>query len=303
MVLYSTPPITLTLVINKIKKKDGAKTYLLLKDIFPQNAVDLGMMKKNWIFHRFFRNKEKILYKLSDYIGCMSPANVEYLKKNNPQINPSVIEVNPNSHEFRKILDTDIDSTKIRKQYNIPLDKIVFVYGGNLGKPQGLEFLLQVIESNSNNLSTFFVLAGSGTEYRKIKNWHKCHKPDNALLMHRLPKPEYDKLLKVCDVGLIFLDNRFTIPNFPSRLLTYLENKMPVIAATDSTTDVGLIAQENGFGFRVMNGDLIAINERIKQLVENKNDIDIMGQKGYEFMTNNYSVDRSYDTIISHFSN
>ena len=49
LVLYSTPPITLSSVINHIKKKHNARTYLLLKDIFPQNAVDLGMLSKTGI--------------------------------------------------------------------------------------------------------------------------------------------------------------------------------------------------------------------------------------------------------------
>ena len=303
LVLYSTPPITLTKVIAKIKKRDVAKTYLLLKDIFPQNAVDLEMIKKNSLLHKFFRNKEKTLYEISTFIGCMSPANVDYLKKNNPQINPSIIEENPNSHEISKIKDKDIDLIKIRKQHDIPLDTIVFVYGGNLGKPQGLDFLLNVIESNSSNFSAFFVLVGSGTEYRKIRNWFKSHKPDNALLLHSLSMTEYDKLLKACDIGLIFLDPRFTIPNFPSRLLSYLENKIPVIFAIDKASDVGLIAEKNGFGYSALNGDLKSINKYIKKLSENKSEIDTMGKKGYDFMKKNYSIEKSYEIIISHFSN
>lgn len=89
LVMYSTPPITFCNAIEYVKRRDNAKTYLLLKDIFPQNAVDIGMMSKSGIkghLYKFFRNKEKKLYGLSDYIGCMSPANVEYVKQNNPEI-------------------------------------------------------------------------------------------------------------------------------------------------------------------------------------------------------------------------
>src|SRR5690554_7686413 len=81
LVLYSTPPITLTRIIDKIKKRDGARTYLLLKDIFPQNAVDIGMMSKTGLLYKSFRKKERTLYQLSDFIGCMSPANVEFVLK------------------------------------------------------------------------------------------------------------------------------------------------------------------------------------------------------------------------------
>ena len=95
--LYSTPPITFERVVQFIKRRDGAKTYLLLKDIFPQNAVDLKVFGKRSPLYRHFRNKEKKLYKNADYIGCMSPANVEYILRNNPELSKEVVEVCPNS--------------------------------------------------------------------------------------------------------------------------------------------------------------------------------------------------------------
>ena len=88
LVIYSTPPITFEKVVRYIKNRNGARSYLLLKDIFPQNAVDLNMLNKKSPIYWYFRNKEKRLYKNSDYIGCMSKANVDYVLKNNPEICP-----------------------------------------------------------------------------------------------------------------------------------------------------------------------------------------------------------------------
>ena len=106
LILYSTPPITFPKVIQYLKKSNPqAKTYLLLKDIFPQNAVDLGMMSKSGVkgaLYRFFRKKEKKLYALSDHIGCMSPANVQYILKHNPEIATDRVEVAPNSYEVQE---------------------------------------------------------------------------------------------------------------------------------------------------------------------------------------------------------
>ena len=62
LILYPTPPITLYGTIKRIKKQSKATTYLMLKDIFPQNAVDLGLMKKKGLLYRYFRNKEKKLW-------------------------------------------------------------------------------------------------------------------------------------------------------------------------------------------------------------------------------------------------
>jgi hypothetical protein len=120
IVVYSTPPITFTKVIQKIKARDQARTYLLLKDIFPQNAVDLGMIKQNSLLHKYFSKKEKELYAVSDFIGCMSPANVRYILENNPVVKPECIEVNPNSIALNNSKKDNASLEQIRKEHALP---------------------------------------------------------------------------------------------------------------------------------------------------------------------------------------
>lgn len=300
LIIYSTPPITFTKIINFIKKKDDAKSYLLLKDIFPQNAVDLGLIKKGGVIHKYFKQKEKKLYEVSDYIGCMSPANVDFLISNNKEINPDKVEVNPNSIEITDINFTFCGKNDLRKQYGIPENSIVFIYGGNLGKPQGIDFLLEILKSNSQNYNLYFLIVGTGTEYIKLKTWFEDICPKNAKLLPGLPKIEYDQLLAACDVGLIFLDKRFTIPNFPSRLLSYLESKIPVIAATDNNTDLGKIMMANNFGYWCLSGDLKTFNEILNHLCNDIENRKAMGLNGYHFLINNYLVEHSYQTIMKH---
>ena len=306
LVLYSTPPITFPNVISYLKKKNSkAITYLLLKDIFPQNAVDLGMMTKTGIkglLYKFFRNKEKKLYAYSDYIGCMSPANVEYVLKHNPEISADRVEVAPNSVELNSIkLDrggADEDREYIRKKYGMPTDKPIFIYGGNLGKPQGIPFLIECLNANSSRNDCYFVVIGNGTEYQKLDSWYDNNKGKNVTLMQRLPKEDYDMLVRSCDVGLIFLDHRFTIPNFPSRLLPYLENKMPVLCATDPNTDMGKMAEENGFGLWCESNSVVDFTNILLQMISA--DRKEMGEKGYEFLCKNYLIENTYNAIIKH---
>lgn len=298
LVLYSTPPITFSNIISKLKNKNPCTSYLLLKDIFPQNAVDLGMFSKRSLVYKYFRNKEIQLYSVSDYIGCMSPANVKYLKEHNPSILSESIEVAPNSIELSD-KDSAVDLVKTRKKYGLPTDKVIFIYGGNLGKPQGLSFLLKAIDCNKNTKDAFFLIIGSGTEYGNINSWFRRNKPRNAMLIKCLPKFEYDSLVGACDVGLILLDHRFTIPNYPSRLLSYMEHKMPIIAATDLNTDIGSIAENNGYGLCCENGDLELFNLLIIRLL-NKEKRDTMGEMAYKFLCSHYLVEHTYNSIINH---
>lgn len=300
LILYSTPPITLVSAVQYVKKRDGAKTYLLLKDIFPQNAVDLGMMSKTGVkglLYRYFRFKEKKLYRVSDYIGCMSEANVCYVVKHNPEIDPARVEVCPNSIE---VIDKSVDAETrcaIRKKYGVPLDKIVFVYGGNLGKPQGIPFVIECLRECQGVKDAYFLIVGDGTEYSRVEAFVKAEKPDNVKLMKRLPKEDYDTLVGACDVGLIFLDHRFTIPNFPSRLLSYMQAKLPVLACTDPNTDIGKVIVDGGFGWWCESNDAGGFAELVSRAASC--DRRQLGIRAFDSLCEHYCAEKSAEMILS----
>ena len=305
LITYSTPPITFTNVVKYLKRKNPqAISYLQLKDIFPQNAVDMKMFGEKSVFNWYFRKKEKALYKTSDFIGCMSPANVKFVLRHNPEIDAARVEVAPNSIELK---DDDVLNDPgqfkaarhyIRKKYNLPLDKPVFIYGGNLGVPQGIDYLVKCLDANKNRKDCYFVIVGSGTEYPRLEAWYNANLNLNVILMKGLPKADYDLLVRSCDVGMIFLDHRFTIPNYPSRLLSYLEYKMPVVCATDVNTDIGKIAEENGYGYwceSVKPEDFTALVDKVMAA-----DRKAMGERGFEFLKHNYLVENTYNAIMRH---
>lgn len=306
LILYSTPPITFPNVIKYVKEQNPqAKTYLLLKDIFPQNAVDMGMLRKSGVkglLYRFFRNKEKNLYALSDFIGCMSPANARFVLEHNKEVasrhaQSPIVEVAPNSIELAEA--ETYDKNGLLKKYGLPTDKPIFIYGGNLGVPQGIPFLIECLKANKDRTDCHFVVVGNGTFYPRLERWVNNENPSAVTLMQRLPKEDYDRLVGACHIGLIFLDYRFTIPNFPSRLLSYLEYKMPVVACTDPNCDTGSIAEENGFGVWCPSNSVEAFTAAVDKILSS--DIKAVGEKGYEFLKNNYLVEHTYDIIMKHF--
>ena len=297
-ILYPTPPVTLVKTVEHFKKRDGAKTYLLLKDIFPQNAVDIGMLSKKGVkgnIYKYFRRQEKLLYAISDRIGCMSEANVQYILNHNSEINSEKVEVCPNSIEF---IDKTISSEQrdnIRKKYNLPTDKKIFVYGGNLGKPQGIPFLMKCLEKERGNNDVLFFIVGAGTEYTKLENFINKNDFSNVRLMARLPKEDYDILVSSCDVGMIFLDHRFTIPNFPSRLLSYMQAGLPVFACTDSNSDIGEVITKGKFGWWCESNDVNQFAKTVDLI--SKSDLIHIGLNGKKYLIDNYTVQKQYLTI------
>lgn len=302
LVLYPTPPITHYETVKFVKKRDGATSYLLLKDIFPQNAVDICMMSKTGLkglLYKYFRNVEKKLYSVSDYIGCMSQANVDYLLEHNKEIDSSKVEICSNSIEVRDMLVSQEEREKIRNKYGIPNDKTVFVYGGNLGKPQGIPFIIECLRKLNGHKNAYFLIVGDGTEYGKLQHFFDENKPTNMKLLNRLPKEDYDHMVAACDVGLIFLDHRFTIPNFPSRLLAYMQAGIPVLAATDPNTDLGKVITAGGFGWWCESNSVDSFRMLVEKALQA--DLKSMSARSIVFLEENYQSKDACETILKKF--
>ncbi|MBE6623024.1 MAG: glycosyltransferase family 4 protein [Ruminococcaceae bacterium] len=300
LVLYPTPPVTHYATVKYIKKRDNAKTYLVLKDIFPQNAVDIGMMTKHGvkgILYKYFRRKEKKLYAISDRIGCMSQANVDYVLKHNPEVPEDKVEICPNAIEIQNVTITEEQKLEVRRKYGIPLDKKVFVYGGNLGRPQGIPFIIECLKTQINNPDAYFLVVGDGTEYGKLETFFNSVNAENMKLMKRLPKEDYDRMVAACDVGMIFLDHRFTIPNFPSRLLAYMQAELPVLASTDPNTDIGKVIVDGDFGWWCESDDIQAFKKCVDDAL--KSDLKSVGKTGFKYLEDHYTSKSAYETIIS----
>lgn len=300
LVIYSTPPITFASTIKYLKCRDGAKTYLLLKDIFPQNAVDIGLIKRKSLIYFYFRMKEKALYKISDYIGCMSKANVDYVLQHNKGVEPSKVEICPNSITINQI---DLfDRNTVKRRFNIPENCVTFIYGGNLGKPQNIDFVIECLKKNLSYDDRFFIICGNGSDYYKLEMFAHDYSLSNIRILNGLPKREYDELVRCCDIGLVFLDHRFTIPNFPSRLLSYMLYSMPILACSDKNTDIGDIIQNGMFGWWCESNNSDAFTVLVNKICCSRDIIYKLGINAREYLENNYTAEKSMKIILKHFT-
>jgi len=299
LVVYAAPPVTFARVIRWLRRiHPSAKTYLMLKDIFPQNARDLGIIWNPLVF-AYFQRQERRLYAVSDVIGCMSPANVAFLREHHPELPPSRVEVLPNTRTPGP--DEGLSQAgPLRRRHGIPEDAVVAIYGGNMGVPQGLDFLLEVFEANRDRSDLHFLLVGRGTERKRLAEAIATRGLTHVTQISHLPRLEYEALARECDIGLICLDPRFTIPNFPSRVLSYFEIRMPVLAALDRATDFGGMLEEAEAGFWSHTGDLATFNRNLHLLASDPLLRTRMGASGRKYLESHFTTSKAYEIITQH---
>lgn len=304
LILYTAPPITITSVIKYAMKKYNAKSYLMQKDIFPQNALDLGILKKTNPVYWYFKFKERKSYRIASTIGCMSEGNIEYILNNNKYIDRKKVELFPNTITLKEIKQSKYTNDNIRDKYGIKKDSVIALYGGNFGKPQGIDFIIKVIDEYKNRDKITFIFAGEGTEKKRLYKHIEENKIKNVITLDFIPKDEYNDILKETDIGLIFLDYRFTIPNIPSRTLSYFEYSIPIMAATDKNTDYkDILLKQAEAGLWCESNNVEEFRKQFNFLIENKEQRIKMGQNGRRYLEEKLTTEKSVEILENTYYN
>lgn len=292
LVFCTTPHVTFNKVLRYLKARDGCPAYLLLRDIFPQDARDLGALRHPLLFG-WFRRMEKALYEVSDSIGCMSPGNIEYIQRHDPAAGRKC-ELLPHW----KTIETGSRNrtTDWRTAYGLG-DRFVAAFCGVMGLAQELDFLMELARTYRGDDSVRFLLLGEGTEKKRLerqaRDWHLT----NVLIKDKIPSRDLAALLPHCDVGLINLNRSFTVPNIPSKTLDYFEARLPILAAIDPATDYGSLLDEAGAGCWSLTGDLEAYRRNFERLRQDPDLRRRMGQAGRDYLETKMSTKRAYETV------
>lgn len=293
LVIVATPSVMFADFISYLKKEIKADVLLMQKDIFPQNAVDLGFMKKDSIMYNFFKKNEVKLLSKADFVGCTSPGNIDYLLKHYDFLNKENVKLLYNS---TNLLEFSQDQT-IRSKYKLE-NKFVVVFGGNMGKPQQLENVLSLAKKCSIYEDVRFLIIGTGTEVDDLKREAEKLALRNIQFIDKVPREDYFQLLSSCNVGLISLHQNFTVPNTPMKLNDYLNAEIPVLASIDRSNDLGILLEKNKMGKYAFADSPEDLFLAFKELYENKDKCNELGRNGKRFCIENLSADKSYQTIL-----
>lgn len=302
LLISHSPPVTLSGLLKSLHKRYNVPLYYLLKDIWPHGPADLSLIKRHGFIYYYMRRHEIRLYKTVDFIGCMSPKNVDFVLRKNSFLSKDKVEVCPNTITPRQLIISE-NKNAIRKKHGIPEDAVVFIFSGNIGKGHGLSFYLDAIEKMKDFDKAFFLIGGSGQYYDFVLKEISRRRLTNIRTYIKLPSHVFDNILLASDVGVILLDSKYTVPQFPSRLLAYLEAKMPILCLVNKDTDIGKIVENAGCGLSVLHGDINSTLQAIKYFCDNTKSeaINNMRNNSRTLLYEKYTSSNAYNIIMKHF--
>ncbi|MBU3538257.1 glycosyltransferase family 4 protein [Polynucleobacter sp. UK-Gri1-W3] len=238
-VIWYSPTIFWAPFVKRLKRNSSCSGYLILRDIFPEWALDLGLMRKG-IAYRFFKWIEASQYKIADTIGVQAGKNIEYFKSW-PQFNSKNIEVLQNW-----LSETSPGLCSISVGNTFLAGRNIFVYAGNMGVAQGIGIVLDLAESLLNRADIGFLMVGRGSEYVDLKRQASNRNLNNMIFFDEIDSAEIPALYSQCSIGMVILDSRHKTHNIPGKFLSYMQSGLPVLAKINPGNDlVDLINEAN----------------------------------------------------------
>ena len=264
-IVWYSPSIFHGPLIRALKKSHHCKSYLVLRDIFPEWAADLGIMRRG-LPYRFFKAIERFQYSVADTIGVQTPANLQYFDKNK-SIAPCNVEVLHNWLSVSEATECTISLSDCSLA-----GRKLFVYAGNMGKAQDITSFFEIIATlDQSRDDVGFVFVGRGSEVASLSNEIIDRKLSNVLIFDEIQHSEIPGLFAQCDFGMVFLDSRHKTHNIPGKFVAYMHYGLPVLACLNEGNDLFDIINSKSLGRAFFGIDTGSVLSAVFEMLDDPN--------------------------------
>jgi glycosyltransferase involved in cell wall biosynthesis len=261
-----TPCVTVAAQLHWATKHFGTRNMLFVHDFFPYHHRSIGLVPNGPVFE-IARLLEQHFIQKFHVIGCHSPANIPYLKKH--------YRIRPEQRVIWTPLWGEISPPPaqrsneiIRMQHGLPLDRKIFVFGGQITEGRGVEDMLALAAlAQEVRPDLAFLFVGEGRLIPLIEQ-RIASNATNIILKQRIPRDEYLALLGACDVGLIATVKQVDSSSFPSKTIDYLRASLPIVASVEEGSDFREFLRRWNIGVSTPAGDATALFEATVSVID-----------------------------------
>ena len=290
-VLWYSPSIFHGPLVAALKKSIGIKSYLIVRDIFPEWAADMGLMSRG-LPYRFFKAIANYQYSVADCIGVQTSGNLNYF---NRWIRPNrEVQVLPNwlGEPAARPCSIRIKSTKLA-------GKKIFVYAGNMGVAQGMDSILELAKNLSENHSVGFLFVGRGSEVQRIREEAIKASLDNIAIFDEIDPDEIPDLYAQCHAGIVALDSRHKSHNIPGKFLTYMQCGLPVLANINAGNDLAEVVRRARVGRVCETNSVEVLSQLAHELLDEIEADDKISIRCRELFDREFAVEKTVWQIVS----
>ena len=294
-IVWYAPSIFFGPLVAALKRPANCRSYLILRDIFPEWAVDMKLMRRG-LAYRFFKLIERYQYSVADTIGVQSAANLDYVAKwvkgsrTRLEVLNNWLAQSPSAGSSISVAATPLSG------------RTILVYAGNMGAAQGMDFVLGLAERLRDHRNVGFLFVGRGSEVLRLRATAMQRSLHNVVFNDEIEPSEIPGLFQQCHIGLVALDPRHKTHNIPGKFLAYIQAGLPVLARLNVGNDLADLIDKEGVGRAYVGESLDAFAQCALGLVEDNVERGLISTRARALATRLFSPTSAVNKILSALS-
>ena len=278
IIYASSPHLFAALGALILAKKNKAKYILEIRDLWPETWVQMKIIKKNGIIHKFFLKLEKYLYKKADRIIFLGE-NFNY-----------ILSLGIDKNKIYTV-SNGVDLEEFDKNMNSPIkldiEKFNITYTGAVGIANNLDELLDLAKLIDND-AIIFNIVGHGPLKEHLKNRVEKEKILNVKFYEPIDKIFVPSLLKSSDILIVLLLNidLYKVGMSLNKVFEYLASSRPILFYGNTVSDY--VARSNS-GISVPAGKILKLRDACLKLYNmSTEEREELGRNGRNYVEENF---------------
>ncbi|WP_182034760.1 glycosyltransferase family 4 protein [Vibrio diabolicus] len=274
----TAPPVILGFLVALICRLKNTKLIYHCMDIHPEIGRISGEFSNNYVF-RFLRFLDNFTLNTAYKTIVLSDDMIESINERNSSTNIIVI----NNFALK-----DNNEHKIKTIKHVECGKVKILFAGNVGRYQGLESLVLAFNQLPNDVNLELLFLGDGQTVSVLK---ELSKHENIQFSGHVTIDEAKLIMSQSDFGIVSLQENIINFAYPSKIMTYLEQGIPLIALVENSSALSKFIDVENIGFHVENDDIESILDLLNNISRLSDNVGFTKEHIVDVYNNNFHFD------------
>lgn len=248
-------------------KRKKMRIVSMFQDVWPDNAVQSGLIGQDSLIYKFFDFWQKPVYKHSHRFICISDDMKAFVASKGAA--PEKISVIYNWGYTDDTVNIPWDENPFVKKYDLSPDIFYPIYAGNIGRMQNVELILNAAGLLKDRADIQFLVIGEGARLDAIREMAKDMALSNVTFLPFQPSELATAVYSAAGANLIPLVPDGVKTALPSKTGVCLSCGQPIVFCFGKDCNFSKIAQEYQAGICVSAQDPKELAAAIETLAQN----------------------------------
>ncbi|MGE3465980.1 MAG: glycosyltransferase family 4 protein [Pyrinomonadaceae bacterium] len=287
-ILVVTAPPSLPVTTTLAALLRGASFTLLVQDSYPEILIAVGAATPRSAFVRFVNFVNRWVYKYASKIIVMGRDMNELFAAKTAGLDVPVVTI-PNWADLESIHPTARNQNQLLDELGLS-EKFVLLYAGNIGHPTDVETIIDAAGELIAEEDLHFIFIGAGAKKKWLEAAVAERSLKNVTILDYRPRAEQNIFLNACNVGLVALIKGMWGTAMPSRTYNIMAAGKPILALTETGSELARVIDEDGIGAYVAPGDAHGLANSIRRLQGSRVELVEMGNRARQAALAKYSL-------------